>query len=137
MHEPLHLLALSSFGYTGEIVFDWSLPATPVVHYVFASAAVWQAVIVFMLPSAVNLLLIALLGSIRTRFPMFKIGVIAFLAFDLIINIRGFEHPTSDFRWIQSDALAISLIIIIIAFALWGIYKGVQRVKIVKVIKND
>lgn len=141
VHEPLHLLALNIFGQQGTIVFDWILPATPVVNYVFAGVAVWQALIVFLLPSAINILLIALLGSIRTRFPTIKIGAIAYLAFDIILNIRGFQSPTSDFRWLQAvnhSAIWQSfMIILVIALALVGIYRGVQRVKIVKVIKKD
>jgi hypothetical protein len=136
VHEPLHKLALALFSYESQIVFDWIPPATPYVNYILSEATLSQVVIVFMLPSVVNVLLIAFLGTIRTTFPVIKIGAIAYLTFDLILNIRGFQSPTSDFRLLlltdYSATLAIFMIIIIIALALWGIFRGVNRVKIVK-----
>lgn len=141
VHEPLHYIAFASLGIPAEIVFDWSLPATPVVNFPIAQIdSVAALFFTFMLPSLVTFAFIVLLGSIRTRFPAFKIGAIAYLAFDLITNIRGFQAPTSDFRLLlltnHPNLLAICLIIIIIAFALWGIFGGLKRIKIVKVIKN-
>lgn len=141
VHEPLHWVALSILDAGPQIVFDWSLPATPVVNFITSKIVhVWQAVFAFLLPAIVTFLLLAFIGSIRTRFPAIEIGATAYLAFDLVENIKGFRAPTSDFRLLlltnHPDALAIFMIIIIIALALWGIFKDLKGVKIVKVINK-
>lgn len=109
VHEPLHVVALWVQGVDGSVAFDWSFPASPTTTPSVPLGSVGGALLFQLFPSVVSVVLLGLL-LVRVwwvnEFSHFVLPV--YLGFDLVVNIRGFMNPVSDFRvlrvlpwWVQ------------------------------------
>lgn len=97
VHEPLHKVALLAQGSDGDIVFDWRFPPHPfVVRQAVSGLA--GGLFFLLLPSVVSVLLLVWISLASPKGWKAALGV--YLVFDLIINLRGFNQPSSDFHWV-------------------------------------
>lgn len=102
IHEPLHLLALKLQGATGTINFNWRFPAQPTTTAITAPTTIAGALFFQLLPSLFSVCLLIILMR-KTRYVNEYTHFIlpAYLIFDLILNVRGYASPISDFRFLQ------------------------------------
>jgi hypothetical protein len=115
VHEPLHIVALYAQGSTGTIDFDFSFPAHPTVTRTSDLNGVPGALLFYLLPSIVSILILFGLWIRRNKGSVWSHFVLpAYLGFDLIINLRGYQNLTSDFRVLTLVPSYVSLVIIAI-----------------------
>lgn len=102
VHEPLHMVALYAQGGEGYINFDWSFPAHPSTTRTTDLSGPVGALLFYLLPSIVSAVLLIGLWFSRKWHEVVTVWshfvLPTYLGFDLIINIRGFQNPISDFR---------------------------------------
>lgn len=100
VHEPLHYAALKMQGLDGHIAFDWGFPAHPSTTKEGQIASIEGGLLFLLLPSIASLAILCVLFMTRPNvWTHFVLGV--YLVFDLIINVRGYAAPFSDFRFLQ------------------------------------
>lgn len=118
VHEPLHFAALKLQGSDGYMSLDFSFPAHPTTTRTQDLSGLTGALIFYLLPSLVSLLILATIWLTRNKGNEWTHFVLpAYLCFDLIINIRNYTNPISDFRmlllmpnWVPLALILITMI---------------------------
>jgi hypothetical protein len=102
IHEPLHYAAMRIQGVQGYMTMDWGFPPHPSTTHTTGFASISGALLFYLLPSIVSVLILAGLWATRKWANVWTHFVLAaYLGFDLLVNILTFQSRNSDFKVLQ------------------------------------
>ena len=115
VHEPLHLVALYAQGSAGTITFDFTFPAHPSITRSEDLAGLPGALLFYLLPSLVSLMILTILWLTRKSGNLWTHFILpAYIGFDIVVNILTYKNPVSDFRILMFAPSWLPMVLIIL-----------------------
>jgi hypothetical protein len=128
VHEQLHRLALQAQGLDGMITYDWGFPPHPFVTPSASRRGVFGGILYLVLPSVFSIFLMILFHILlpRVKWGDWEIaghGLILYLVFDFIENIRKYRNIGSDFYFLTAVPLGNVLAgVLMLSVSLWALW---------------